>query len=148
MSGDMDHPVDQVIVQALVDNTLGTLPSADDTWPIFYDHLPDSPDDAVLVSPTESVIQSKSMIDGELQERLGVQILVRGDKGAESFNKTQALAINLDQLVRQTVTIDTTDYLIHSFRRTSGILKLGPDKEDGRRKLFSFNGTVSVTKTS
>ena len=87
-------------------------------------------------------------IDGEFKEDHGIQFLVRSTAEDIGWSKAKAIQENMDKtILRTSVTIETSVYLIHCMNRTSDVLSLGPEPETSRRK-HSLNYLATITQTS
>lgn len=150
MSGNLNHSPATIIQQLIVDKTLARLPSGSGDWPIYSSFMPDgegAPSDAIATFDTTGRNQGRTQIDGEVQENHGVQIMVRADKFNVGYAKSRTIATTLDEdVLRQTVSIDGTDYLVQCVNRVGDVIPLG--KEDGtNRRLFTINVLVVVTQS-
>lgn len=164
MPGSLKHSPHRVIQQLVVDLELAVdpedwmadhdadaIPNA--VWPVYYAREPDRPDDLVRVRGTEGVSSGWTQVDGERQERHGIQIMVRGRDDDLTEHRARHIAIALDRVHRQFVTVldpntgtgsDATVYIVHSFDRTSGVIPLGLDTPEGKRSLFTINGVTAI----
>ena len=150
MSGSLTHSPSQIVQQLLVDLSLGTLASANGSWPVTYGQFPDEltgRDNAIFVSDMEGRLDGRSMIDGSMFEFYGINLNVRGTRYGDSHVKARAMAMALDAVTLRSVTISGTTYAVYNFQRTGGVLHLG--KEVGTsRHLFSINGQLTVRQSS
>lgn len=144
MSGSLRHPPARIIQQLLVDLGLG-VDNPDGTWPIFVNHMPDSPDNAIAVYDTDGKQFGRNSNEGERQEHYGIQIKVRQDRVDETVQrKIDAIKVAVDETIyREDVTISSRTYLVQAFTRTSNVLQLGLEPVS-RRRLYTINGTVSL----
>lgn len=151
MSGNLDHAPCKVIKKALLDFGLGTEVTADDEWPIFVNHLPDTEDmddNALCVYDTEAVIHTREMPTSEYTEDHGIQVMVRATSRSVGYAKAKAILEALDKQVnRLAVTIGVSSYVVHSMNRTSDVAYVGVEPETERR-LHSINYTTTLTQTS
>ena len=102
MPGTLTHSPADITRYLLVASGYGTLPSASGSWPIHVSQLPSTPDSVMLVKGTANVHQGRVHIDGEVQERHGIQILVRGIPYTAVHTKSNLVAIALDEDVYDT----------------------------------------------
>lgn len=155
MAGPLANSPAAVIRRLLVNKGMGSDPPVADTaagkgsWPIYYSYMGDkSPDSAIAVYDSEGHLQGRVMIDGETQERHGLQIIVRGAGHDAAYAKARAIADLLDRNVYQnTVSIGAHRYTVQSVGRTSDVLAMG--KEPGtKRSLFSINATATLRQVA
>lgn len=149
MPGLLTHPPADITRYLLISLGEGVLPSAGGSWPVYAAQTPNSPDNMVVVLGTSNTHQGRTHYDGEVQERHGVQILVRCITYPVGSTKANAIGIALDQDVYDTaIVIGSSTYNVHAFSRTSGPIDLGKETPDSKRDLFSINATVSLRQTS
>lgn len=147
MSGSLDHKPSQIIRQLLIDLGEGTDPADNGDWPIYSTTRVDSPDDIIAVRGSASEKQGRDMNDGEVKERYLVQIIVRGANDTSMYDKASSVAIALDKSVRlTTVTLGSTNYLVHAASRRSGPIALGRESETRGRVLCSLNYSISIAQ--
>lgn len=155
MPGTLTYSPADVLRQLLVDLGHGTLPSSSSSWPAYCSTLADTPDNIICLIDTTGVHQGRKMVDGEVQERHGVQIFVRSARFIVGWTKARQVAVALDGVLRSAVTVSSTNYLIQAVTRSSGPIALGKETQDiegsntiSKREIFSINCTVSVRETS
>lgn len=143
----MLHGPAYIVGQLLIDLGAVTEVADDDNWPIsISDELPE-PDNAVSIFDTQGAQHGSVQTDGEVQEHPGIMIRVRATGYQIGFAKASAIAELLDQsVVYETVTIEATDYIVHSINRTSNVLHLGKETPNSKRHLFTINATVALTQ--
>lgn len=150
MAANLDHAPADILAQLLVDLGLGSDPAgtAGDAWPVFYGELPDKPDSLMVVYDQAGIIEGYSQIDGEPMEHLGIQVLLRSARHRLGADKARDISDALDRTIyRNSVTLDSSVYLVHNFSKTSGPISIG--KEEGNsRLLFSINGLLTVRQTA
>jgi len=148
MSGALNHSPGQILQQLLIDQLLGTAPSAAGSFPVYYSVEVNSPDDLLTTFDSESS-KSGKLFDGTVQEKYGTQVRCRTGSGAgaykTNFRKCNAIVIALDPLARVSVTIDSNTYLIDELNRVSGPLSIGQDEQ--KRRLFTINYLIGITQT-
>ena len=148
MAGSLATRPSNIVQQMLVDLGGGTAPADNGSWPVYWSHEPDTPDDAITVYDTEGVNQGRIQIDGEVQMQHGIQIRIRGETVTSGGTKANALQELLDKSVRRTsVTVSGTDYIVHSFNRVGDARHIGQEPET-RRQIYTLNGLVSLRQTS
>ena len=145
MSGALTHSPADIVRTRLIELTLGTNPASNTAWPIFVSSEPDTPDNCITIYDTLGRDQGRVMWTGERQEMHGIQVRIRSQTHALGYTKARAIAVALDESIESDlVTIDATDYCLHSITRTSDVLALGLQKPASRRYLFTVNALVSV----
>jgi len=137
----------QIIHQLLTDLNLVEQSGA---WPAFISFMPEElPDDAVCVYDTAGTSDGRIMRTGERIEHSGVQIRVRGRHHKDVWNKTNEIALALDQQVQNTLVSTASDlvYRIANISRTGTIIPVGIET-DGARRRFNFTINALVTYAS
>jgi hypothetical protein len=155
MPGTLTHSPADIVRYLLVDLGFGSSPSGTADWPIYCSSEPDSPDNLITTIDMTGVHQGRLMVDGEVQERHGVQILIRNARFVAGWLKSRQIAVALDAVYQSTVVVGAKSYLVHAITRSSGPLSLGMEApSEGRatpiskRETFSVNCTVSVREVS
>jgi len=149
MSGALKHSPSDVIQQLLIDLGQGTAVADSGAWPVYASQTPDTPDSCITVVDTAGQKQGRMMVDGEVQEFPGVQVMVRCANPVTGWTKARAITVALDEGVTNTgVTIDGSVYVVYNVSRSSGPLSLGKDAPNSKRNLFSINATVTLRQTT
>lgn len=143
MSGALSHPPARIIRNMLADLGYGTHWDAAGSWPLYFNQLPDSPDNCIAIHDTEGVRHGRDMAAGSVVEHYGIQILVRGSDPTEAYAKANDIAIALDAVSDIQVTVSESVYNVHSVLR-SPVLRIGPEASAIRRYLYSINATVGL----
>jgi len=147
MSHFLRHPPSKIIRQLLVDYDLCTDP--DDgvgPWPCYVGFLADKPDSALAIYDTQGPIQGRTHTDGEVQGPFGLQVKVRSDDNGDGYLKAKNVLRCFDEFVlRDTVVIGTTSYLVQAITRTSDVISMGAEAPTSRRRLFSANAVATIT---
>lgn len=145
MSGPLNHPVAKITSQLLIDLGIGTDDPNED-WRVYLESEPDNPDNVITIYDTSNDPDDWVMITGMLLERYGIQIRVRSGIYTPGFNKVESIKNYFDQEVyRNTVTIDSIDYMIHSMDRSSGPFHIGTE-ENTQRDVFTINYLATLEK--
>lgn len=141
MPGTLTYSPAEVTQQVLVDLGLGTYPATPpaehDLWPIFYDNLPNQPNNAMGSVDTQG-IEFRGNAHGGRNEHHGVQVLVRGGTARVGWAKARAVAQAANQKGRRYVTVNNVTYCFRFVKKASGPLRLGPEQNSTRR-LYSIN---------
>lgn len=151
MTGPLSHSPATIVSQLLVDGGICGLPPTSLIWPAYVTSLPDTPDDAVVVTDTESVQEGRVQFTGEIQEHYGVQIKIRSGKYSDGYAVCEEIKELLDLLVyNESVFLSegptAATYTVHAITRTTGIVVIGKEVSGSKRSLFTINALVSVTK--
>lgn len=139
----MKSPAD-VIRTFLIDEDLG---SDGGTWPIYVAFLPDTPDDAIVVSDTAGM-QDGRVMSGEQIIHPGIQVVVRGVDYVLTYSKISDIALALDGINGLSVALSSEDsYTLKNVSRTGDILPLGMDEVGDRRRFnFSVNAVITISQ--
>ena len=148
MSGDLDHSVEEIVANLLVDAGLATLVESSGSWPIFISFERDDPDNALTCYKTADVTHGRHMVGGDTQLHYGIQIRVRSQDHNTGRNKAQDVYNEFDDVQRRVVTISSSDYLVQAIHNQSGPLSLGTESANSRRRLFTLNALVALRMTS
>ena len=146
MSGSLTHAPNKVLRSVLIDLGAGTLPSAASTWPIGLGQSSDKPDNAIVIFNTTGKNEGRRQNDGQMQERYGVQILVRSGSEAVGYAKANEIAVLLDESTENVsnITIDSSNYTIYGVDRTGTINPLGKNEPVSNRNHFTINATIAL----
>lgn len=147
MSGALDHPINRIIAELLIDLSVGTSITSGE-WAVFAGSLPDQPDSCIRVSETTSVSDGRLHPTGLTVTHPGVQILIRDPEQEDGHEKANAIAVALDTVERDVVTIGASTYLIQAVNRVGDPIYLGTDVPRSQFHLYSLNATVTLRKTS
>ena len=152
--GVLNHAPSEIIQQALIDGSMGSLPSAEDDWPIYSDNEPDSPDDLIFVSDTTGIVEGRTGPDGETIEQEGIQITVRSAHPREGFVKARAIAKWIDDQDKYNVTLlETTGtgehtYRIEALNRVGSVMPIGREQNASKRYLTVANYLAAINETT
>lgn len=114
-------------------------------WPGYISFLPDEEDTAICVYDTRGTDDGRLMT-GEQIEHPGVQIRIRTQDYNTGWRKAFDIIEQLDGVNRLTVALSSEEaYLLSNVSRTGGIMPMGIDPEDVRRRHnFSINAILTV----
>jgi hypothetical protein len=133
-------PSGQVIPIGLV-----TDPTLDQPWPCYASDEPDIPDNCVTVYDTQGRDDGRSMIDGERYEHHGIQIRVRAQSHIFGYLQSRQIAVALDQfVVGAGVTVSGHSFFVPCVSRTSGVIPLGRDTPNTKRRIFTINAVCPI----
>jgi hypothetical protein len=144
----LTHSPADVLRWLLIDLGEGTDPGTEASWPIQATNEPDTPDNLIVLYDTSSDLQGRIQRTGEWNEFKGIAIQVRGADHPTAWAKAEAIRAAVDGDIHNTlITVDTSQYIVHSVTRRSGPISLG--KEPGTsRFLFTINAVMSVRQIS
>ncbi len=128
-------------------NTLATMsvPSAGISWPLFVQHIPDSPSDAGSLYNTAGIIDGREMV-GSVPIHQGIQLRIRSLSEETGYAKIEDVASALDEVFDESVEIDPEEYNIQNVSRTTDIVSLGIEGGTKRRFLFTVNFMLTIRK--
>lgn len=147
MPGAMEDSQANVIRQLLIDLGLGVAPSSPHAtdWAVIAHREVDRPDNVIIVKNSEGQIGQREHVEGERDERNGIQVIVRSGNTVAGYNKARAIAVAMDQQMnQQTVTVGDNQYLVWTVIRTSDVMYLGEEEPQSTRSLHSINAVVSL----
>jgi hypothetical protein len=148
MPGLLEHSPADVLRRALILVGLAKDPPTT-PWPAYTSAEPGTPDSVLTTYDTADVTADLDAF-GERETFHGVQIRVRAATFKEGWTKGNAILVALDHetLLRR---IDVTmpggaAYVLEGVSRTSGLIDLGFDGTQTKRRLFTLNGLVTVRR--
>lgn len=144
MSGLLYHGPDRILLQLLYDLELAAEPAdpVGPEWTGYFSQHPDAPDNSLAVFSSEGRQFGRTQTDGEIQQQFGFLIRLRSN-GEDGYARGSLIVDELSKVLRETVTIDSRNYLIQCVNFTSGVIPLGPEL-GGRRKVWTLNGLLPV----
>ena len=156
MSSSLAHSPAEIVQQLLLDRGLATDPELDGAWPAFVSKLPSRPDEALACVDVSGSMHGRLQYNGKVPCHYGVQLILRSRDASAGYVKLNNIAVSLtQQLVRQTVAVYTTDYLVQSVIQASEVLALGRESpfsgnegETSDCQLNSLSILISVKQTS
>ena len=146
MPGSLDANGGDVLRRALIALGLGTTPSANGSWPIYYASEPDVPDNLITVYDT-SGRDSGRVAQGERAEFDGVQIRVRSSNIEIGTTKARAIEEALDGIYNYSVSFNSHTYRIQTIQRTGKFIPIGKE-ENTNRRLFTLNALLTLRQLS
>ncbi len=146
MPGSLTHSPADIMRYLLIDKSLGTLPTSEDDWPIYANSEPDKPDNCITVYDTSNLKHGRTQVDGEVQEHHGIQVRIRSHTDTVAYIKARLIAVTLDSSTyRESVTIEASQYCVHSFTRTSDVIAIGKETiTPSKRHVLTLNGLVML----
>lgn len=139
----------EVLRQVVVAEGLGTMPSANGSWPISVGSMSDKPDNYGAFYDTGGRQSGRlhrrtpgNSTPGKTVEYPGVQFRIRATSHPTAWPRIQAIFDLMDDVKNLTVEIGANVYLLQSVTKTSTILFIGTD--EFRRVSFTFNVVLTV----
>lgn len=162
MSGSLDHSPAKITLDLMVLEGLAQRvdPVAPVDWmgfvnkgqvekgPIAFDfHV----DKIITVYDTVGIVNSRYHYNGVYHESHGLQILLRLNEYDEAigYSKAKSIQDHLDtQILRYDLTVGSTNYRVHSYNRTTDVIRLNTTMRDDTVKglRFALNLLMFVTK--
>ncbi len=122
--------------------------TTDDIWPLYVNHLPDSPnveDNCGAIYDTTGVKDGRLM-EGPVPQHFGIQLKIRSLGNQAGYVKIEDIAVAMDEVVRVELSLSSGDYVIQNVSRTSPVVPLGIEGGTKRRFLFTINFLVTMRK--
>jgi len=113
MGGSIEHSPARIVQHLLIALGVAALPPRR-PWPAYYLNGPSTPDNLIIVYNTVGKKHGKTMVDKERQIHHGVQVRVRGSTDDICYMKANDIAIALDRMLRQEVTVDEVLYTVQN----------------------------------
>jgi len=138
------------ILAAYIIETLSLMtdPSDGDDWPLYISSMPDGDNvktDCGAIYDTAGVLDGK-LSSGEVVQHPGIQLCIRSDDYETGYAKIEAIALALDDICWNTITISGDTYLLQNISRVSAVVPLGSERGYKRRFLFTVNFLCSLRK--
>ncbi len=147
MSGILHQSPAKIIRQLLVDVGIfeevptGTADNPD--WTAYVNGHPDSPDNSACLYNTTAITHGREHVNGETQKHYGLQIRVRGTDADAGYTKAREVVELFDSVLRQSVTIDGSTYLVQAIHTLGDVLDIGYDGVS-KRRLFTINAKTDI----
>lgn len=161
MSGNLTHSPAEIILELLIDssNAARVSSSTPVDWMVFQNKtVPEKEintatfltDKIITVYDTAGIVRGRNFISGEYDEDHGITILLRLNEMDDDIGYAKAKTIQhyLDTQVRRyTITVDTSNYIVHQMRRTSDIIRSNDQDDDSVMGLvYTLNYLVTITE--
>lgn len=147
MPGRLFHSPADIVRRVLIARGLGADPNPDPTvtvsWPIYVANEPSVPDNCITIYTTAGTNSGRTNPDGERQGHHGIQVRVRAKNDRVGINKANEIAIGMDAVDQHFITLDTTNYVVHSLNRSSDVLPIGKDP-NSNRPLYTINALTVI----
>ena len=131
-----------VICDYLIETAaLFTIPSDGDSWPIYDGAMPDgneTPNQCAAVLNTAGVMEGKDML-GNLDQRYGVQIRIRGMSESTTYEKTKEVEDAFKGVTYQDVTVVSGEtWRIYNLQQTTPIMLVSVDDRRRFTQVINF----------
>jgi len=115
-------------------------------FPCFVAYMPEDFDNLIVVYDTTGELDGRIMSTGEVVEHPGIQIVVRAKDYPTGYDKCLQICKAFEEVKNLPVAISPTEtYVVSSITRKSGIISLGIDENDRKRRhYFSINFTMTI----
>lgn len=162
MSGNLTHSPAEIVLEVLIatGNAARVSSSTPVDWMVFQNKTVEAKDlntsnfltDKIIsVYDTEGVVNERNFITGEYDEFYGVTIMLRLNEFEDTigFQKAKAIQHYLDTHInRYTITIDSSNYIVHQLRRTSDIIRSSDLDDDSVMGLvYTLNYLSTITES-
>lgn len=148
MSGLLNHTPAEIVYQWAESESLLSLPDAGEDWRGFINNTPSDFTNIVSISDTTGVLQGKTHADSQTQEAYGIQFWVRGKSQQLAWVKSNAILDAVDSALRETVSIDGSNYRIQSIIPTSTLIAVGKEQPEDFMFIYSLNVITTIRLTS
>jgi hypothetical protein len=116
------------------------------SFPCFVAYMPDEPDNLMVVYDTTGELDGRIMSTGEVVEHPGIQVAVRAKDYPTGYDKSLQICKAFEEVKNFPVAISSTEaYVVSNITRRSGIISLGIDENDRKRRhYFSINFIMTI----
>lgn len=142
----MEHTPQHIVAQALIDLSLGTLPSDNGAWPVYGGAESDKPDSAIAVKGTAGVAEDSVQLTGYSVVHHGIQVVVRAADEKVAFAKAYAVREAMCAVANQEVELDSITYLVQCINEVSPAIPMGQQKPVANRHRLTINATVTIRR--
>lgn len=146
----LNHNPAIIFRQLLVDLGVGSDPPSSgspslNTWYLHANKNVNEPDQILVVHHTPDIKSGRVMNTGKVDLQYGIQVYGRHKSNATLSAKMESLVTVLDETIYQnTVTVDSTQYLVHAFSNRGPILDIGEEEGKTKRNQMTVNGTITI----
>lgn len=144
----MNDAPSEILLQALIDVGLVSLPSDGLVWPCFIGSKADVPSqlDNVLALYDEAPNKDgRLMASGDVILHHVVRIRLRSNEYSVGWNKLDTIARALDYLLNTDVTVGTNSYVLNNASLKTGVDALGLEAGTQRRFMFELKYALTLT---
>lgn len=143
----MNHSPADILLQEIEDsNVLNSTGTGDPTWVGKVNRYVDEGDYLVIMNDTDGTFQVREM-HGETVSSKGVRIVLRAPTFTAGYQKCTEIRDHFDTVSQASVTLDSSNYLIHAVHNQSNVVPLG-STDDSQREYFVFDVTLFVKETA
>lgn len=162
MSGNLTHSPAEIVLEVLIATGNGARVNSVTPvdWMVFQNKTVEAKDlntanfltdKLISVYDTAGVVNNRNFITGNYDEFYGVTILLRLNEFEDTagFQKAKSIQHYLDTHInRYTISIDSSDYIVHQMRRTSDIIRSNDLDEDSVIGLiYTLNYLATITES-
>ncbi len=125
-----------------------TDPVDNSDWPLYVSYTPDNDDvktDLGVMYDT-SPLKDGRISEGEVINHFGIQLKIRTDNHVQGYVKAEEIANALDEVLNDSIIINSNEYLIHNVSRQGAPISLGVEKGTKNRRLFTVNFLVTMKR--
>ena len=126
-----------------------TTPSDMGDWPLYKSSMPDGKNvetDCGVIYDTTPVIEQRLM-SGLVPQHPGIQLRIRSRKYEIGYAKIEDVAVALDAIDHETVSIAAGDFVIQNANKSTAVVPLGLEVGTTKRRfLFTVNFLLTVKK--
>jgi len=161
MSGNLTHSPAEIVLEVLI--ATGNAARVDSVspvdWMVFQNKTMPAKvlntsnfltDKLISVYDTTGIVNGRNFITGEYDEFHGVMIMLRLNEFEDNvgFQKAKSIQHYLDtEINRYTITVDSSNYIVHQMRRTSDIIRSSDLDDDSVMGLvYTLNYLVTITE--
>lgn len=117
-------------------------------WPVYVGHMPETPDNCVMISNSSGMQDGRHMEDGERVSHPGVSFRIRCSDYGVGFSKAEELALTADAANWTDVMVGELLFKLYNVKRLNDVIDIGVDSSSRRRRLFTFSATISAGPVS
>ena len=112
-------------------------------WPLYISYFPDVKTEMGAIYDTTGIKLGRHMT-GDVIREYGIQIKISSDVLNDGWAKIEAIAIELDSIKGEEITINCEDYIIRFVSRSGPPIYLGVEDGTKKRKLFVLNCLINL----
>lgn len=132
----------------MTDAAIATEGTDDEDWPVYATSEPEGPDDCVTVYDTQGRDDGRTMPDGVSHQHHGIQIRVRSRDHQTGYRRGMAIRRWVQRVYDRQVTLDGATYVIECLTNVPDLINVGQDVPNGKRRVFTLNPMMVVTRLS
>jgi len=138
-SDDLQHTPCFIVGSYLIANGIVSLPSLSNDWPLYKSFMPETISDACTIYDTIPFID-KRISKSYPNTHYGLQIKIRTSDYATGEAKAKMILAILETVQNASVEFGDYEYEIRTVRPVSGVISLGQEYNNTKRRyLFTIN---------